>query len=194
MDPSTARPFLATQVLPLRRLCCPSLSSLGCMEHPRSELIAQTGWCCNQAAKQHLLNPRLYSKVLLDVQRCCCPPKTAIAPAPVHLCRSFSSVQPLSARLHMRIPPGQPSHLVLVACSHSVITQSTFVFHCTVQPVHSKTVHRTSNTSSLLSGVSHGQQQRDPPTLGQQAKDTSLGCNRGYKRSNTPRHSCHWLH
>ncbi|EUC40556.1 hypothetical protein COCMIDRAFT_41124 [Bipolaris oryzae ATCC 44560] len=76
--------FLATQVLPLRRLCCPSLSSLACMEHPRSELIAQTGWCCNQAAKQHLLSLRLYSKVLLDVQRCCCPPKTVVAPAPVH--------------------------------------------------------------------------------------------------------------
>ncbi|EUC31460.1 hypothetical protein COCVIDRAFT_34076 [Bipolaris victoriae FI3] len=97
--------FLATQVLPLRRLCCPSLSSLGCMEHPRSELIAQTGWCCNQAAKQHLLSLRLYSKVLLDVQRCCCPPKTAVAPAPVHLCRSPPSS---SSSLHTPTPSSSP--------------------------------------------------------------------------------------
>lgn len=106
--------FLATQVLPLRRLCCPSLSSLGCMEHPRSELIAQTGWCCNQAAKQHLLSLRLYSKVLLDVQRCCCPPKTAVAPAPVHLCRSFcfcpTVIRPL-AHAHTTWPALRPRRL-----------------------------------------------------------------------------------
>lgn len=68
------------------------------------------GWCCNQAAKQHLLSLRLYSKVLLDVQCCCCPPKTAVAPAPVHLAARFLGLSSRSSHActcahHLASPP-----------------------------------------------------------------------------------------